>query len=63
MVISRRKRKENKEVNIYLDNKPLQQVTTMKYLGIIIDNKFKFSDHIKYTAERSVQISKTNMGT
>jgi ribonuclease HI len=56
MVISRRKRKENKEVNIYLNTKSLQQVTTMKYLGIIIDNKFKFSDHIKYTAERSVKL-------
>ena len=53
MLISRRKRKENKEINIYLNNKPLQQVTTMKYLGIIIDNKFKFSDHIRYTAEKS----------
>jgi len=23
----------------------------MEYLGIIIDNKFKFSDHVRYTAE------------
>jgi hypothetical protein len=53
MVISRRKRKENKEINIYLNNKPLPQVSTMKYLGIIIDNKFKFSEHISYAAERS----------
>jgi formyltetrahydrofolate synthetase len=53
MVISRRKRKENKECYIYLNNKPLQQVTMIKYLGIIIDNKFKFSEHISYTAERS----------
>jgi len=52
VVISRRKRKENKEINIYLNNKPLQQVTTLKYLGIIIDNKFKFSDHISYSAIR-----------
>jgi hypothetical protein len=52
MVISRRKRKEKKEINIYLNNKPLQRVTTMKYLGIIIDNKFKFSEHISYAAER-----------
>ena len=51
-VISRRKRKENKEINIHLNNKPLQQVTTMKYLGIIIDNKFRFSEHISYAAER-----------
>jgi len=53
MIISRRKRKENKEINIYLNNKPLQQVSTMKYLGIVIDNKFKFSEHISYAAERS----------
>ena len=44
-VIKSRKRKENKEINIYL-NKPLQQVSTIKYLGIVIDNKFKFSEHI-----------------
>jgi len=25
----------------------------MKYLGIVNDNKFKFSDNIKYAAERS----------
>ena len=24
----------------------------MKYLGIIKDNKFKFSEHISYTADR-----------
>jgi len=55
MLILRRKRKKNKEFNIHLNNKPLQQVTTMKYLGIIIDSKFKFkfSEHISYTAERS----------
>jgi len=56
MLISRRKRKENKEINIYLNNKPLEQVTTMKYLGIIIDDKFKFCAHISYTAERSAKL-------
>jgi hypothetical protein len=34
MIISRRKRKENKEINIYFNNKPLQQVSTMKYLEL-----------------------------
>jgi len=45
MIISRRERKENKEINIHLNNKPLQQVSTMKYLGTVIDKKFKFSEH------------------
>jgi hypothetical protein len=48
--ISRRKRKENKEINIYLNNNPLQQVSTMTYLGIAIDNKFIFSEHMNYAA-------------
>jgi len=52
MLMSRRKRKEVKEIKAYLLNKPLEQVTTMKYLGIIIDNKFKFSEHTSYAAER-----------
>jgi len=56
MIISRRTRKENKEINIYLNNKLLQQVSTMKYLGIVIDNKFKFSEHISYAAERSSKL-------
>ena len=28
----------------------------MKYLGIIIDNKFKFSEHISYTTERCTKL-------
>jgi len=56
MIVSRRKWKENKEIDIYINNKPLQQVTKMKCLGLIIDNKFKFSEHINYTAERSSKL-------
>jgi len=50
------KRKEVKEIKVYLLNKHLEQVTTMKYLGIIIDNKFKFSEHISYGAERCTKL-------
>ena len=52
MLVSRRKRKENKNITVYLNNKQLDQVTKMKYLGIILDHKFKFNEHIQYTAER-----------
>ena len=41
---------------MYLNNKALQQVSTTKYLGIVIDNKFKFSEHISYVAERSSKL-------
>jgi hypothetical protein len=56
MLVSRRKWKENKEINIYINNKSLKQVTKIKYLGLIIDNKFKFSEHLSYTAERSSKL-------
>jgi len=52
MLVSRRKNKENKNITLYLNNKPMEQVTKMKYLGIILDHKFRFNEHIKYTAER-----------
>jgi len=56
MLILRRKRKEIKDINIHLNNKPLEQVNTLKYLGIIIDDKFKFSQHISYTAEKCIKL-------
>jgi len=56
MIISRRKRNENKEINVYLNNKPLQQVSTMMCLGSVIDDKFKFSKHITYAAKRSSKL-------
>jgi len=69
MLISRRKRKELKEIEVYLNNKPLEQVNTLKYLRIIIDNKFKFSEHISYAPERRrktnsqlIQIGQSFMG-
>jgi len=31
-------------------------MSTMKYLGIVIGNKFKFSEHISYAAERSSKL-------
>jgi len=56
MLVSRRKRREQKEIKIYLNYKPLEQVNKMKYLGITLDNKFKFTDHINYAAERCTKL-------
>lgn len=56
MLVSRRKHKENKNNAVYLNNKPLEQVTQMKYLGIILDLKFRFHDHITYAAEKSAKL-------
>jgi len=56
MLISRRKRKEGKGINVFLNNKPLEQVTKMIYLGIIIDNKFEVSEHISYATEKCTKL-------
>ena len=47
MLLTRRKRKEQKTVALFLNNKIIPQVQTLKYLGIIMDNKLTLRDHIK----------------
>jgi RNA binding protein fox-1 len=56
MLMTRRKRKERKETKIYLNNKPLIQVHSMKYLGIIFDSKLTFREHINYMAEKCTKL-------
>jgi ribonuclease HI len=56
MLITRRKRREDRTLNIYLNYKKLEQVTTLKYLGIIIDHKFTFKEHIAYATDRCTKL-------
>jgi len=56
MLLTRRKRKENREIKIYLNNKPLIQVSSMKYLGIIFDHKLTFREYINYMAEKCTKL-------
>jgi len=58
MLISRRC-KERKAIDIYLKNNHLEQVEKIKYLGIIIDSKFKFTEHIKYITDRCTKLINT----
>ena len=51
-----RRRKERKAIDIYLNNNHLQQVDKIKYLGIIIDSKFKFKKYIKYITDRRTKL-------
>ena len=53
MILTRRKRKEQTKVAVYLNNRVIPQVQKLKYLGIIFDNKLTFRDHIYYIAEKS----------
>ena len=38
--------RHNRTLNIYLNNKRLQQVSELKYLGIYFDSSFSFDRHV-----------------
>ena len=40
------KEKKNKEISVYMNNKILEQVQKIKYLGIIIDSYLNFREHM-----------------
>jgi len=52
MLMTRRKRKEQKEILVYINNKAIPQVQKLKYLGIIFDNKLLFREHMNYVADK-----------
>jgi hypothetical protein len=54
-VMFRRKRKENKEIEINLNNKKLE-VNSIKYLGIIFDSKITFREHVNYVEEKCTKL-------
>ena len=52
MLKSRKRRREKKEIEIYVNNKILKHVNSLKYLGIIFDSKLTFRDHINHIEEK-----------
>jgi ribonuclease HI len=56
MLMSRRKRKENKEIGVYINNTKLKQVNNIKYLGIVLDNKLTFKEHIIHIEEKCMKL-------
>jgi hypothetical protein len=56
VILLSRTRKERKAIDIYLNNKHHQQVDKLKYLGVIIDSKLKFNEHIQYITDRCTKL-------
>jgi hypothetical protein len=44
------------EIEIYLNNRILKQVNSIKYLGIIFDSKMTFREHINYVEEKYTKL-------
>jgi len=55
MILTRRKPKIKRNFKIYL-NKILQEEDTIKYLGIIIDRRSNFNEHIEYITGKCIKL-------
>jgi hypothetical protein len=56
MLLTRQKRSKQKKVAVYLNNKTILQVQKIKYLGIIMDYKLTFREHVNYIAEKCTKL-------
>ena len=56
MFMTRRRRREKKEIEMYVNNKTLQKVNSLKYLGIVFDSKLLFRKHINYIQEKCLKL-------
>jgi hypothetical protein len=59
MVVTRRKRREKTDVSIYLNNRPLELLNSIKYLGVILDSKLNFREHIISTSKKCTTLIHT----
>ena len=60
MLANERKTKEIIEVKLYLNSKPLQQAKSITYLGITVDTKLNFREHIISTINKCTQLIHTS---
>jgi hypothetical protein len=50
LLVTTKTSKDNRTLNIYLNNKHLEQVLKLKYLGTYFDSRLSFDRHIYYIA-------------
>jgi hypothetical protein len=55
MAITRRNPKIKRDFKIHLSNKKLQEEDTIKYLGITIERKFDFNEHMEYITGKCIK--------
>ena len=48
----------NRTLNIYLNNKRLEQISELKYLGIYFDSRFNFERHVDYITGKCTPVIK-----
>jgi len=56
LLVTRKTSGDNRTLNIYLNNKCLEQVSELKYLGIYFDSRFSFDRHVDYITGKCIPI-------
>ena len=56
MIVTKKNPKNRRDIEIFLNNKKLQQADTIQYLGITIDRRFNFNQHVDKFTGKSIKI-------
>ena len=48
----RRKSHNNIKLHVYIDDAIIKEASTLKYLGVIFDNKLKWTNHIVFARKK-----------
>jgi ribonuclease HI len=56
LLVTGKKSEANATLNIYFNNKRLEQVSDLKYLGIYFDSRFSFDRHVNYITGKCTSI-------
>ena len=54
ILICHRKKRQNPQIKLFLNNHELECVTEFKYLGLILDSKLTWKPHINYLLKETV---------
>ena len=56
LLVTKKTSRDSRILNIFLNNKSLEQVSEVKYLGIYFDNSFSFDRHVDYITGKCTPI-------
>ena len=56
MIVTKKKPNNRREIEVFLNNKKLQQADTIQYLGITIDRRFNINRHTDKITGKSIKI-------
>lgn len=56
LLISRKRKEKESHISVFINNRIIEQVQQLKYLGILFDKKLNFNMHIKQVTEKCIKL-------